>query len=66
MKLTEDERERKVESRVEGNHVRKVVKPMEDRINAKMEKMEAEPVRDTELSLLPPGYVATCETNAPS
>ena len=43
-KHTDNERERKKESRVEGNHVRKVVKPMEDRIkmmDVKMEKMEA-------------------------
>eukprot|EP00944_MAST-04C_sp_MAST-4C-sp1_P013990 g13990.t1 len=42
-KHTEDERERKEESRVEGNHVRKVVKPMEERIkmmDVKMEKMD--------------------------
>ena len=31
-KHTDEERERKEESRVEGNHVRKVVKPMEERI----------------------------------
>ena len=42
-KHTDEERERKEESRVEGNHVRKVVKPMEDRIkmmDVKMEKMK--------------------------
>ena len=39
-KHTDDERERKEESRVEGNHVRKVVKPMEDRIKMMDEKME--------------------------
>ena len=39
-KHTDDERERKEESRVEGNHVRKVVKPMEDRINAKIQNMD--------------------------
>ena len=31
-KHTDEERERKDQSRVNGNHVRKVVKPMEDRI----------------------------------
>ena len=44
-KHTDDERERKEESRVDGNHVRKVVKPMEDRIkmmDVKMEKMQDE------------------------
>ena len=43
-KHTDEERERKDESRVDGNHVRKVVKPMEDRIkimDVKVEKMEA-------------------------
>ena len=42
-KHTDDERERKEEARVEGNHVRKVVKPVEDRIkmmDVKMEKMK--------------------------
>ena len=39
-KHTEDERERKEESRVEGNHVRKVVKPMEARLNAKIQNMD--------------------------
>ena len=39
-KYTDEERERKEESRVEGNHVRKVVKPMEDRIKMMDEKME--------------------------
>ena len=42
-KHTDEERERKEESRVEGNHVRKVVKPMEERIkmmDVKMEKMD--------------------------
>ena len=41
-KHTDEEREEKEESRVEGNHVRKVVKPMEARINGKMEKMKEE------------------------
>eukprot|EP00944_MAST-04C_sp_MAST-4C-sp1_P004389 g4389.t1 len=41
-KHTDSVRTQKEEARVEGNHVRKVVKPMEARINAKMEKMEAE------------------------
>ena len=39
-KHTDEERERKEESRVEGNHVRKVVKPMEARINAKIQNMD--------------------------
>ena len=37
-KHTDEERERKEESRVDGNHVRKVVKPMDE----KMEKMKDE------------------------
>ena len=37
-KHTDSVRTQKEEARVEGNHVRKVVKPMEDRINAKMDK----------------------------
>eukprot|EP00944_MAST-04C_sp_MAST-4C-sp1_P001552 g1552.t1 len=44
-KHTDEERERKEESRVDGNHVRKVVKPMEDRIKlmqVEMEKMKDE------------------------
>ena len=42
-KHTDEERERKYQSRVDGNHVRKVMKPMEDRIkmmDVKMEKMD--------------------------
>ena len=41
-KHTDEERERKEESRVEGNHVRKVVKPMEARIKMMDEKMKSE------------------------
>ena len=39
-KHTDDERERKDQSRVEGNHVRKVVKPMEERIKMMDVKMD--------------------------
>eukprot|EP00944_MAST-04C_sp_MAST-4C-sp1_P009815 g9815.t1 len=41
-KHTEDERERKEKSRVDGNHVRKVVKPMEERIKIMDEKIKSE------------------------
>ena len=41
-KHTDSIRTQKEEARVEGNHVRKVMKPMEARINAKMEKMKDE------------------------
>ena len=39
-KHTDSVRTQKEEARVEGNHVRKVVKPMEDRINTKMGTMD--------------------------
>ena len=44
-KHTDEEKERKEESRVDGNHVRKVVKPIEEKIkmmDKKMEKMKSE------------------------
>ena len=42
-KQTDDEREKKEQSRVDGNHVRKVVKPIEERMKImeqKIDKME--------------------------
>ena len=41
-KHTDDKRKEKEEARVEGNHVRKVVKPMEARIKKEMAEIKAE------------------------